>query len=1266
MATFLYRAEHRGAQAGPPVRVPTDGAAVVVPPGQPFVAEFDTVTVEAPAGALSDGARLRMRETSVGTRGLAEDRVLVADPIALSVTGARIVEPLTIRIETDTDSLTSERVVPAYWSSELGAWVPIAAESIDVTDGEIVVRATLSDAEPVSASDAALGPTVMAGGGVPSVAAPAAVVIGVIKFFVAVTATVTVVALTSSAVRDFLADFFGQRVDDPCPSPSSAGVSSLPLWVDGVSDSDEARSEDRAPRLYACGERDGDYLRVRVANNRNYGIQLKASPNDHPVSLASGKRQGTAIEQIVKGLAERQLGDSYLWPLSESDFLLPQQRGDWRGEWGPTWETALVDVLRLALDLLFTVVLPNATDSLEARRFECVRQVVNDGPVDSFDVGSQSDWMRAFGLVSNLLKNCLLLDTSGQSVLAEDAAAAVKHVVNALGKLSVANSAINWGITFADALSDLAEPGAWIGVDINDSARGVDPPTGPGRNSEPFSELTAGSVHTCALRADKTVACWGANQDDQYNHGQADPPSGTFEAISAGTYHSCAVRTTGAIECWGDDSSGQASPPSVRAFKGVTSGNDHSCGLRRDKTITCWGDDTHGQRDAPPGEFLAVSADGDRTCAVRVSGAGICWGAHGPQPERGFFDAVYPASGSGETYGLRTDGTIECWGVCLGNDDHLIGTFAAFDTFGNDRCSLRIDSTITCWGVNFNTASTTTGTAVTMGSLHFCWRQADRSIHCAGQNDHGQADVPADLASDPESREPQDRPASRIAYTVHNSDFSGDELWVTDTDGSYSHKLADVTRSDVFNGWSPDGRHLTYTTSRQRRAYLWIADGDGSDPRLLGQIASISGFGGGLQWSPDGKHLAYLGWSTARGRSEILIADADGSAIRQLTADDDTLYRRNGRPVIVQWSPAGQHLAYRSGDELWVANGDGSGARKLTGRNFIWQGWSPDGQHLAYVEGSGLWVADVDRSGARKLTTDRAGHTLVFVRSAWSPDGRHLAYTVGMDSDSDPDSFTDIQELWAADGDGSGARKLADLASAEVRGSGLFLGWSPNGQHLAYQTIIDSDSDGLGDISELWVANGEGSGARKLAGFEVDAVGVIEISGSFLGWSPDGQHLAYCVELGSDDLGEVVELWVAGGDGSGPRKLASRDGNVNSCTSPVWSPDGRHLVYTVGIDSDSDNRLDMVELWVADGDGSRPRKLGDLGRAGGFIGWSPDRQHLAYYAEGGSPGSREIWIADVVGSDTRMLADVTRCGRCGSHGGFKSYAENFRTDRPIG
>ena len=155
--------------------------------------------------------------------------------------------------------------------------------------------------------------------------------------------------------------------------------------------------------------------------------------------------------------------------------------------------------------------------------------------------------------------------------------------------------------------------------------------TGADTGTGAFKAVTAGGSHSCAIRGDGTVACWGYNHD-----GQADAPSGTFKAVAAGGFHSCAIRSDDALACWGDDRYGQTGAPSGR-FRAVAAGELHSCAIRGDDSIACWGANLYGQADAPEGTYKAVAAGGFHSCAIRtddsiddsVDDPITCWGNPG-------------------------------------------------------------------------------------------------------------------------------------------------------------------------------------------------------------------------------------------------------------------------------------------------------------------------------------------------------------------------------------------------------------------------------------------------------------------------------------------------------------------------------------------------------------------------------------------------------------------------------------------------------------
>jgi alpha-tubulin suppressor-like RCC1 family protein len=86
-----------------------------------------------------------------------------------------------------------------------------------------------------------------------------------------------------------------------------------------------------------------------------------------------------------------------------------------------------------------------------------------------------------------------------------------------------------------------------------------------------FASVTVGNSHACAIRADRTVTCWGAGTMDTgcspdvltFHCGQSQAPPGTFEQLALGNVHTCAMRADRTVQCWGweGDGDGRTTPP---------------------------------------------------------------------------------------------------------------------------------------------------------------------------------------------------------------------------------------------------------------------------------------------------------------------------------------------------------------------------------------------------------------------------------------------------------------------------------------------------------------------------------------------------------------------------------------------------------------------------------------------------------------------------------------------------------------------------------
>ena len=98
--------------------------------------------------------------------------------------------------------------------------------------------------------------------------------------------------------------------------------------------------------------------------------------------------------------------------------------------------------------------------------------------------------------------------------------------------------------------------------------------------------------------------------------------------------------------------------------------------------------------------------------------------------------------------------------------------------------------------------------------------------------------------------------------------------------------------------------------------------------------------------SSSGDRIAFV--SDRDGDDEILVMNADGTEVRQLTDNDD-------KDWVPSWSPGGDRIAFmsaRGGDwEIFVMNADGTEARQLTDNDDSDTGpsWSPGGDRIVFT-----------------------------------------------------------------------------------------------------------------------------------------------------------------------------------------------------------------------------------------------------------------------------------------------------------------------------
>jgi len=82
------------------------------------------------------------------------------------------------------------------------------------------------------------------------------------------------------------------------------------------------------------------------------------------------------------------------------------------------------------------------------------------------------------------------------------------------------------------------------------------------------AHVYAGGAHSCAAKVDGSLWCWGSNTYGQLGTGDDDPrlapaqagPSvlgNDVSAASSGAAHTCALKKDGSVWCWGNNQYGQ-------------------------------------------------------------------------------------------------------------------------------------------------------------------------------------------------------------------------------------------------------------------------------------------------------------------------------------------------------------------------------------------------------------------------------------------------------------------------------------------------------------------------------------------------------------------------------------------------------------------------------------------------------------------------------------------------------------------------------------
>ena len=366
------------------------------------------------------------------------------------------------------------------------------------------------------------------------------------------------------------------------------------------------------------------------------------------------------------------------------------------------------------------------------------------------------------------------------------------------------------------------------------------------------------------------------------------------------------------------------------------------------------------------------------------------------------------------------------------------------------------------------------------------------------------------------------RPASdgvRIFYVSRAGNHY--DLMQASVHGGEEHQVTAPFQNTNTVIWdvSPDGsRYLIGTfISAGDPSQLWSWPATGGVPTKLGDLVS-----GNAAYSPDGLRIAF------HIDRELWVADVDGTGkrrMRSFASDVDA-------PA---WVPGGSRIRFtlaadgKRPSSIWEIDAEGAGLRQIlpgwnNGEGIRCGGWMPDGRNYVFVEMATkrLWTLPERRKWWRRASA--GPFPLPTLPDwAWSPlagrDGRHIFF-------------------W-----GGGAAR-ADLQLLDPRTHAL----SPflPGHWVGMPSFSrDFGQVAFSEHDKLWRirANGE----------DVQLIALPGLKAFFPRWSPDGRTLIF---IGDDQVGKHDVYTIAADGGVATPVLPG----VSGLGDPDWSPDGSQIV----------------------------------------------------------------------------------------------------------
>lgn len=401
---------------------------------------------------------------------------------------------------------------------------------------------------------------------------------------------------------------------------------------------------------------------------------------------------------------------------------------------------------------------------------------------------------------------------------------------------------------------------------------------------------------------------------------------------------------------------------------------------------------------------------------------------------------------------------------------------------------------------------------------------------------------------------------------------------------------------------SPDGRKVAFVTTAAGVDRLWVQSLDSLAP-----VAVAEGVGSPF-WSPDSQSVAFFAPSEGQ-LKRVALSGGPARVICRAGIIDAPVWHRNGTILFAQADTGIFRVSADGGAPTQLTKLD-TARREI---NHVWPEWLPDGRHFLYT------ATSLDETGKR---APRA----VYVRSIDSDDRKLLTHAESRVMYTAPGYLLHVESgtLLAQAFDtqrftlgGEPVTLADDVAYSRTIGNGGFsvseTGLLAYFSGVTFSDLVSFDRSGRSSASG-WLGQPFASSVR---------------------FSPDGTQVVVDLE---DPRAGASDIWTFDLSRQVPTRFTT---DPASDTNPVWSSDGRRIVFS----SDRGGSPDLFSK-ATDGFGSDEQILTQRGPQLAND-WSPDGRYLVFEDNSRETGL-DLWLLPLEGDRTAKPLIRTRFDEWGA------------------